>query len=56
MTGVAIGDRYKLHSGTGGMKQSGGSGGADVAIVGMRAEGDDANPIGILGEQNSHTA
>ena len=52
MTGVAIGDRYKLHRRSGSLKQRGGSGGADIAIVGMRAESDHAG----LCKQNGHTA
>ena len=51
MAGIAIGDRYKLHRGSGGFEQRGGSGGADIAIVGMRAEGDHANVAFVPEEQ-----
>jgi hypothetical protein len=53
MTCVAISDRYKLHRGPGRFEQRGGSGGANIAIVGMRAEGDYTD-LAVLGEEDAH--
>ena len=43
MARIAVGDGHELHRVPGGGKERGGTRRADVAIVGMRAEGDDPN-------------
>ncbi len=53
MAGVAIGDGHELHVVAHLSEQGGGAGRADVAIIGMRSEGNDAElAVGILGQQH----